>query len=88
MSILHKKSELPIFADESCINEQDINKCVGHFHGVNIKLMKCGGFTPAKRMIQNARNQGMKVMVGCMTESSVGISAVAPEPGLSIILSF
>lgn len=70
-------SALPIVADESCITESDVSRCQGHFHGVNIKLVKCGGLTPARRMIQNARELGMKVMVGCMTESSVGISAIA-----------
>lgn len=71
------KSELPIIADESCQVEADIEKCFEHFHGVNIKLVKCGGLTPAKRMIEKARNLGMKTMVGCMTESSIGISAIA-----------
>ena len=68
---------LPIVADESCISESDIAKCVGAFHGVNIKLVKCGGLTPARRMIAQARASGLKVMVGCMTESTVGISAIA-----------
>ena len=68
---------LPIIADESCIIESDIEKCYNHFHGVNIKLMKCGGLTPAKRMITKAKSLGLKTMVGCMTESSVGISAIA-----------
>ncbi|MCA9208475.1 MAG: hypothetical protein KDA55_08980, partial [Planctomycetales bacterium] len=51
--------------------------CHGCFHGVNIKLVKCGGLTPARRMIERARELKMQVMVGCMTESSVGISAIA-----------
>lgn len=72
-----KHSHLPIIADESCITEEDVEKCHGYFHGVNIKLMKCGGITPAKRMIAKAKELGMKVMVGCMTESSIGISAIA-----------
>ncbi|HHS95160.1 MAG TPA: dipeptide epimerase, partial [Phaeodactylibacter sp.] len=46
-------------------------------HGINIKLMKCGGLTPALRMIKKARELNLQVMVGCMTESSVGISAIA-----------
>jgi L-alanine-DL-glutamate epimerase-like enolase superfamily enzyme len=71
------ESELPIVADESCIVPADVDRCYGHFHGVNIKLVKCGGLTPARRMIARARELGMKVMVGCMTESSVGISAIA-----------
>lgn len=71
------KSVLPIMADESCIKEEDVAKCYNHFHGVNIKLMKCGGITPGRRMIAEAKKLGLKTMVGCMTESSVGISAIA-----------
>lgn len=77
MKVLFQESPLPIIADESVISEGDIDRCKGYFHGVNIKLMKCGGMTPARRMIKRAKTLGMKVMVGCMTESSVGISAVA-----------
>jgi len=77
----HKKvlanSALPILADESCIYENDVAACHGYFNGVNIKLTKCGGLTPARRMIRVARELGLKVMVGCMTESTVGISAIA-----------
>ncbi|MFV0566211.1 MAG: dipeptide epimerase [Flavobacteriaceae bacterium] len=71
------KSVLPIIADESCQVETDVAKCHGHFHGVNVKLVKCGGLTPAKRMLTQAKSLGMKTMVGCMTESTVGISAIA-----------
>ena len=70
-------SVLPIIADESCQIETDVNKCYNHFHGINVKLVKCGGITPAKRMLLKARKLEMKTMVGCMTESSVGISAIA-----------
>ncbi|MGO4822728.1 MULTISPECIES: dipeptide epimerase [unclassified Flavobacterium] len=72
-----KHSVLPIIADESCIIEEDVAKCFNHFHGVNVKLVKCGGLTPGRRMIQEAKKLGLKTMVGCMTESSVGISAIA-----------
>jgi len=72
-----KYSVLPIIADESCIIEEDVAKCHNHFHGVNIKLVKCGGLTPGKKMIEEAKKLGLKTMVGCMTESSVGISAIA-----------
>lgn len=72
-----KNSVLPIMADESCIAEEDIVKCNNHFHGVNVKLMKCGGITPGRRMITEAKKLGLKTMVGCMTESTVGISAIA-----------
>nr|WP_242927860.1 dipeptide epimerase [Pontibacter vulgaris] len=77
MKKVYEQSVLPLIADESCITEQDVAKCHGHFHGVNIKLVKCGGLTPARRMIAEAKSLGMKVMVGCMTESSIGISAIA-----------
>lgn len=74
---LYKNSALPIIADESCIVESDVEKCVGLFHGVNVKLTKCGGVTPGKRMLEKAKKLGLKTMVGCMTESNVGISAIA-----------
>ena len=74
---LFRESALPLIADENCVSEDDLPRCVDHFHGINIKLCKCGGLTPARRMIANARELGLKVMVGCMTESSVGISAAA-----------
>ncbi|WP_027126141.1 dipeptide epimerase [Gelidibacter mesophilus] len=77
----HKKvfneSVLPIIADESCQVEADVEKCYQHFHGINVKLTKCGGVTPARRMLVKARQLEMKTMVGCMTESTVGISAIA-----------
>ena len=72
-----KKSVLPVIADESCQVENDIAKCYNHFHGINVKLVKCGGLTSARRMLVHAKELGMKTMVGCMTESSVGISAIA-----------
>ncbi|MEQ9438321.1 MAG: dipeptide epimerase [Cyclobacteriaceae bacterium] len=77
MQEVYQHSALPLIADESCIVESDVARCEGQFHGVNIKLTKCGGITPARRMIENARQRGMKVMVGCMTESTIGISAIA-----------
>lgn len=67
---------LPLIADESCQVPEDVAKCVGHFHGINIKLTKCGGISPALGMIKEAKALGLKVMIGCMTESSVGISAI------------
>lgn len=70
-------SVLPIIADESCIVESDVDRCGLHFNGINIKLTKCGGLTPARRMIRRGRELGLKIMVGCMTESTVGISAIA-----------
>jgi L-Ala-D/L-Glu epimerase len=70
------ESALPVIADESCLIEEDVDRCRGFFHGINIKLTKCGGMTPARRMIARARALNMKVMIGCMTESTVGISAI------------
>lgn len=72
-----QKSVLPVIADESCQIETDVAKCYNHFHGINVKLVKCGGLTSAKRMLFHAKELDMKTMVGCMTESSVGISAIA-----------
>ncbi len=77
MKFLYKNSPLPLIADESCVSEHDVEKCNGHFHGINIKLTKCSGITPALRMIKNGRSLGMKVMVGCMNESSIGTAAIA-----------
>ena len=77
MEILFKKSSLPLIADESCIAEVDVEKCHHHFHGINIKLTKCSGITPARRMISRAKELNMKVMVGCMNESSIGTAAIA-----------
>ena len=74
--VMHK-SVLPVIADESCIVETDVEKCGLHFSGINIKLTKCGGLTPALRMIKKGKEMGLKIMVGCMTESTVGISAIA-----------
>ncbi len=70
-------SKLPVMADESCIVESDVKKCHGLFHGINVKLVKAGGITPGLRMLYEAKSLGMKTMVGCMTESSVGITAIA-----------
>ncbi len=77
MREVFKHSALPVIADESCIVEEDVSRCVNIFHGINIKMMKCGGFTPARRMIENARANNLKVMMGCMSETSIGISAIA-----------
>ena len=77
MKLLYEKSPLPLFADESCVSEADVEKCLHHFHGINIKLTKCSGITPARRMITHARSLGMKVMLGCMNESSIGSAALA-----------
>lgn len=72
-----QNSALPIIADEDCQRLDDADRCHGSFHGVNVKICKCGGLSPALTMLQRARELGMKTMIGCMVESSVGISAAA-----------
>lgn len=76
MRRIHSECVLPVMADESCLVEADVEHCAGHFAGINIKMTKAGGMTPARRMIARARELGLRVMVGCMCESSVGISAI------------
>lgn len=66
-----------LIADESCVRPEDVPACAGRFDGINIKLSKCGGIRPALRMIHAARILGLKVMLGCMVETSVGIAAAA-----------
>lgn len=73
----YTESALPIVADENCILESDVDRCRGYFHGINIKLVKCGGLTPALRMIKKAKTYKMKLMVGSMNESTTGSSAAA-----------
>jgi len=77
MKILYAQSCLPLFADESCVMENDVEKCFNHFHGINIKLTKCSGITPARRMIKKARELNMQVMMGSMNECSIGSAAIA-----------
>jgi len=52
MKVLFQQSPLPLYADESCVFESDVDQCFNHFHGINIKLTKCSGITPALRMIK------------------------------------
>jgi L-alanine-DL-glutamate epimerase-like enolase superfamily enzyme len=66
---------LPIIADESCVLEEDVYRLSLNFDGINVKLVKCGGLTPALRMVRAARKMGMRTMVGCMLETSILISA-------------
>jgi len=77
MKELKAISPIPLFADESCRTEDEVKKCAEGFHGINIKLTKCGGITPAMRMIKEARTLGLKVMIGSMNESTIGSAAIA-----------
>ena len=74
---LTERSPLPIIADESIQRLKDIAPIAGAFHGINIKLMKCTGMREALKMIHTARALGMKVMLGCMTETSCAVTAAA-----------
>lgn len=74
---LTEKSPLPIFADEAIQRLKDIKNVAGAYSGINIKLMKCTGMHEAWKMLNYARAIGMKVMVGCMTETSCAVSAAA-----------
>lgn len=74
---LKERSPIPIIGDESVIRIADVRRAWGVYHGINIKLMKCTGMHEAYKMIQLARGLEMKVMLGCMTETSCAISAAA-----------
>ncbi len=72
-----RRASIPVIADESCETAADIPRLVGKVDGINIKLAKCGGLREALRMIAVARAHGMVIMVGCMIESSLAITAAA-----------
>lgn len=74
---LYARSPLPIFADESCFTSHDIPALADRVHGINIKLMKSGGLTEAKRMIATARACGLQVMFGCYSDSVLANTALA-----------
>ena len=74
---LPRTPTMPLMADESCVSEADVERVARHFDGFNIKLVKCGGLTPALRMARRGRELGLKTMVGCMLESSLLIAAGA-----------
>jgi L-alanine-DL-glutamate epimerase-like enolase superfamily enzyme len=77
IAAVRRRGVLPVVADESCIVATDIPRLAGAVDGINIKLAKCGSLREALRMIATARAHGMLVMVGCMIESSLGITAAA-----------
>jgi L-alanine-DL-glutamate epimerase-like enolase superfamily enzyme len=74
---LKARSPLPLMADESCINADDVPQCAELFHAVNVKLVKAGGISGAFETLTAARKAGLKTMLGCMIESSVLITAAA-----------
>lgn len=77
MRFIKGNTSLPVYADESCQRLSDIERLRDSFDGINIKLMKCGGMTEAIQMINKARELDMKILIGCMSESSVGCTAAA-----------
>jgi L-Ala-D/L-Glu epimerase / N-acetyl-D-glutamate racemase len=77
LAAISAAADIPVIADESCKTVADIPPLVGKVDGINIKLAKCGGLREALRMIAVARAHDMVVMVGCMIESSLGITAAA-----------
>jgi L-alanine-DL-glutamate epimerase-like enolase superfamily enzyme len=74
---LKRLSQIPVILDESIINPEDVALRQDQGHGINIKLMKCGGITPALKLIEEAGKVGLKTMLGCMLESSIAITAAA-----------
>ena len=72
---LSEQFDMAIIADEDCQDPSDIQRLAGCYDGINIKLMKCGGMHNALDMIRQSRKSGLSIMLGCMTESSIGISA-------------
>ena len=80
---LQARSELPIVADESAVTIDDLDGLVGVVRGVNVKLAKCGGVGPAKRMLERARDLGFQRFEGCMEETRVGIAASAAVASLA-----
>lgn len=80
---LNKRSPIPIFVDEDSVCSEDLPRLAGCVAGVNVKLAKCGGILEALRMIRLARELGLKVMLGCMVETSLGVSAAAQIASLA-----
>lgn len=74
---LYENSPLPLFADESIQRYADLDRMKDCFHGINIKLMKCTGLHEAQKMIKKARAMELKILIGCMSETSCAISAAA-----------
>lgn len=77
LKALRDRFSLPIFVDEDAVGVEDVPGLAGVVDGINVKLMKCGGLRRALRMIKEAREGDLKVMLGCMIETSVGITAAA-----------
>jgi L-alanine-DL-glutamate epimerase-like enolase superfamily enzyme len=79
---LQERSPIPIVADESAVTDEDLDALVNVVRGINVKLAKCGGIGPARRMLERARGLGFRIFLGCMEETSVGIG------GSAVVASF
>lgn len=77
MTELRDRSNLPLFGDENIRTMDDIQRWGAHFDGINVKLDKCGGLLKAVEMLTKARSRGLRTMLGCMVQTSVGIAAAA-----------
>jgi L-alanine-DL-glutamate epimerase-like enolase superfamily enzyme len=77
IAALRVHASIPIVADENSVRPEDIPGLVNVFDGINIKLMKCGGLTNARKMVAIAKRLDLDIMMGCMLETSVGVTAMA-----------
>jgi L-alanine-DL-glutamate epimerase-like enolase superfamily enzyme len=76
MVALKAQSPIPLFADESCRLESDVAHCRSSFHGIVVKLAKCGGLTPGLRMLREAKSLGLQTMISSMNECTIGTAAM------------
>ncbi|NTU75404.1 MAG: dipeptide epimerase, partial [Anaerolineaceae bacterium] len=84
MGYVQKHTSIPVVADESVQTIEDVEKlAAAGVQGINLKLMKVGGLTPGLHMLRRARELGMRVMLGCMVETSLGTTAMAHLSGLA-----
>jgi L-alanine-DL-glutamate epimerase-like enolase superfamily enzyme len=78
---LSDSTDIPIIADEACQGEDDMAEVLNFFDGVNVKLQKCGGITPAVRMLDKLTSSGKLALIGCMSESAIGCNAAESITG-------
>lgn len=77
MGTLKSLTQIPIIADEACQTAKDLTEVAAYYDGVNVKLAKCSGLTPAFDLIKQAKANGLKIMLGCMSEGVVGCTAMS-----------
>ncbi len=86
LRFVHQHSPVPILSDQDCVGPQDVARLAGCASAIEIKLLRCGGISSALEMIRTARRLGLKVMLGCVPESVLGITAMAQLGGLADFL--